>query len=85
MIFQVAEHWRLNNDYTEIDWTYMCKHLLRPGWIIKMKKLIGLPEPLSFRNPDIIIHRSEILPTKEVIEEMKQSTQALKATREVQE
>jgi hypothetical protein len=26
---------------------YMCEHLHSLGWIIKMKKLIGLPEPLT--------------------------------------
>ena len=65
---------------------YMCEHMRSLGWIIKMKKLIGLPDPLtvipalgtliSFTDQNFYLD-------KKVVEEIKQAARTLTSTRKV--
>jgi hypothetical protein len=65
---------------------YMCEHLRSLGWIIKMKKLIGLPEPLTVipaLGTLISFTDQKFYLQNKVIEEIKQHARDLTSTRKV--
>jgi hypothetical protein len=65
---------------------YMCEHLRSLGWIIKMKKLIGLPDPLtviSALGTLISFTDQNFYLDKKVVEEIKQAARTLTSTRKV--